>query len=99
MRKRHIFLRSILGLLAILLLLPLVLTLIYSFCSSAEIKEFMGTRNQYGKQLMEIKLSPEMFSLDSGHQHPALLFQLHSVHGGDSAGTGCGDSHAGLFIV
>lgn len=64
MRKRHIFLRSILSLLAILLLLPLVLTLIYSFCSPAEIKEFMGTRNQYGKQLMEIKLSPEMFSLD-----------------------------------
>lgn len=64
MRKRHIFLRSILGLLAILLLLPLVQTLIYSFCSPAEIKEFMGTRNQYGKQLMEIKLSPEMFSLD-----------------------------------
>lgn len=64
MRKRHIFLRSVLSLLAILLLLPLVLTLIYSFCSPAEIKEFMGTRNQYGKQLMEIKLSPEMFSLD-----------------------------------
>ena len=64
MRKRHIFLRSILSLLAILLLLPLVLTLIYSFCSPSEIKEFMGTRNQYGKQLMEIKLSPEMFSLD-----------------------------------
>lgn len=64
MRKRHIFLQSVLSLLAILLLLPLVLTLIYSFCSPAEIKEFMGTRNQYGKQLMEIKLSPEMFSLD-----------------------------------
>ena len=76
MRKRHIFLRSILGLLAILLLLPLVLTLIYSFCSPAEIKAFMGTRNQYGKQLMEIKLSPEMFSLD---QYWRVLIQDTSI--------------------
>lgn len=76
MRKRHIFLRSILGLLAILFLLPLVLTLIYSFCSPAEIKEFMGTRNQYGKQLMEIKLSPEMFSLD---QYWRVLIQDTSI--------------------
>ena len=76
MRKRHIFLRSILGLLAILFLLPLVLTLIYSFCSPAEIKEFMGTRNQYGKQLMEIKFSPEMFSLD---QYWRVLIQDTSI--------------------
>lgn len=76
MRKRHIFLRSVLGLLAILFLLPLVLTLIYSFCSPAEIKEFMGTRNQYGKQLMEIKLSPEMFSLD---QYWRVLIQDTSI--------------------
>lgn len=76
MKKRHIFLRSILGLLAILLLLPLVLTLIYSFCSPAEIKEFMGMRNQYGKQLMEIKLSPEMFSLD---QYWRVLIQDTSI--------------------
>lgn len=76
MRKRHIFLRSILSLLAILLLLPLVLTLIYSFCSPSEIKEFMGTRNQYGKQLMEIKLSPEMFSLN---QYWRVLIQDTSI--------------------
>lgn len=76
MRKRHIFLRSVLSLLAILLLLPLVLTLIYSFCSPSEIKEFMGTRNQYGKQLMEIKLSPEMFSLD---QYWRVLIQDTSI--------------------
>ena len=76
MRKRHIFLRSVLSLLTILLLLPLVLTLIYSFCSPAEIKEFMGTRNQYGKQLMEIKLSPEMFSLD---QYWRVLIQDTSI--------------------
>ena len=76
MRKRHIFLRSVLSLLAILLLLPLVLTLIYSFCSPTEIKEFMGTRNQYGKQLMEIKLSPEMFSLD---QYWRVLIQDTSI--------------------
>ena len=76
MRKRHIFLRSFLGLLALLLLLPLVLTLIYSFCSPTEIKTFMGTRNQYGAQLMEIKLSPDMFSLD---QYWRVLIQDTSI--------------------
>lgn len=76
MRKRHIFLRCILGMLAILLLLPMVLTLIYSFCSPTEIKEFMGTRNQYGKQMMAIKLSPEIFSLD---QYWRVLIQDTSI--------------------
>ena len=64
MKKRHWFLRTLLGLLAILLLLPLVLTLIYSFSSPNEIKSFMDTRNQYGQVLMEIKLFPKMFSLE-----------------------------------
>lgn len=76
MKKRYIFLRFLLGILAILLLLPLVMTLIYSFCSPAEIKTFMGTRNQYSKHLMEIKLSPEMFSLD---QYWRVLIQDISI--------------------
>lgn len=76
MRKRHLFLRSILVPLVILLLLPPVMTLIYSFCSPTEIKEFMKTRNQYGQQLMEVKLSPNMFSLD---QYWRVLIQDTSI--------------------
>lgn len=64
MKKKHTFLHSILCLLALLFLLPLILTLLYSVCSPTEIKEFMGTRNQYNGKLMEIKLSPKLFSLD-----------------------------------
>lgn len=76
MKKRHWFLRTLLGLLAILLLLPLVLTLIYSFSSPNEIKSFMDTRNQYGQVLMEIKLFPKMFSLE---QYWHVLIQDTSI--------------------
>ena len=64
MKKRHILLRLILTLLALLILLPLVLTAVYSFCAPTEIKAFMQTRNQYGTALMELKLRPNLFSLD-----------------------------------
>lgn len=76
MKKRHWFLRTLLGLLAILLLLPLVLTSIYSFSSPIEIKSFMDTRNQYGQVLMEIKLFPKMFSLE---QYWHVLIQDTSI--------------------
>lgn len=76
MRKRHIFLRSIFGILTFLILLPLVLTLIYSLCSPTEIKMFMETRNQYDKQLMELKLSPDMFSLN---QYWRVMIQETSI--------------------
>ena len=76
MKKRHWFLRTLLGLMAILLLLPLVLTLIYSFSSPNEISSFMDTRNQYGQVLMEIKLFPKMFSLE---QYWQVLIQDTSI--------------------
>lgn len=76
MRKQHVFLRGLLALLAALILLPMALTLVYSFCSPAEIKAFMGTRNQYGQALMEIKLRPDMFSLD---QYWRVLIQDPSI--------------------
>ncbi len=76
MKKRHIILRLILTLLALVILLPLVLTLIYSFCAPTEIKAFMQTRNQYGTALMELKLRPDMFSLD---QYWKVLIQDTSI--------------------
>lgn len=76
MKKQHIILRLILTLLALLILLPMVLTLIYSFCAPTEIKAFMQTRNQYGTALMELKLRPNLFSLD---QYWRVLIQDTSI--------------------
>lgn len=64
MKKKHWLLRVFLTLLALLILLPLALTLVYSFCSPAEMKAFMKTRSQYSGALMELKLRPNSFSLD-----------------------------------
>lgn len=76
MKKTHWLLRVFLTLLALLILLPLVLTLVYSFCSPAEMKAFMKTRNQYGGVLMELKLRPDSFSLD---QYWNVLIQDTSI--------------------
>lgn len=64
MKNRHWVLRLLLVILALLILLPLVLTLVYSFCSPKEIQTFMRARSSYGKSLMEIKLYPQLFSLE-----------------------------------
>lgn len=76
MKKRHVILWLILTLLALLILLPLVLTAVYSFCTPTEIKAFMQTRNQYGTALMELKLRPDLFSLD---QYWRVLIQDTSI--------------------
>ena len=63
-RARHLLSRMVLSLLALVILLPVVMTAIYSFFSSAEIKAFMGTRGSYdASAFMQIKLAPSMFSL------------------------------------
>lgn len=64
MKKRHIGIMVGLSITVILILLPIALTFSYSFFSPEEIKNFMDTRGQYGESLMEIKISPRMFSLD-----------------------------------
>ncbi|MBQ8108645.1 MAG: carbohydrate ABC transporter permease [Clostridia bacterium] len=56
--------RALLMLLAIVMLVPVAVTLLYSFFSPAEIKAFMATRGSYDAQKwIEIKLSPQLFSL------------------------------------
>ena len=63
-RERHQLSRMVLSLLALVILLPVVMTAIYSFFSPAEIKAFMGTRGSYdASAFMQIKLAPSMFSL------------------------------------
>ena len=62
--RRHIPARLLLTLLAAVVLLPVVMTALYSFFSPEEIKAFMGTRGNYDAAVfMEVKLSPNMFSL------------------------------------
>lgn len=64
LRRRHLPLRGTLSLAAVLVLLPVIMTALYSFFSPSEIKSFMNTRGSYdAAKLMEIKLSPNMFSL------------------------------------
>ncbi len=56
--------RGLLMLLALLMLIPVVVTFLYSFFSPEEIKAFMQTRGSYDDtQWMDVKLSPMMFSL------------------------------------
>ena len=63
-KRRHILIRLLLSLTAVIILLPIVITALYSFFSPDEIKAFMDTRGSYdAAQFMEIKLSPNMFSL------------------------------------
>ena len=62
--RRHIPARLLLTLLAAVVLLPVVMTALYSFFSPEEIKAFMGTCGNYDAAVfMEVKLSPNMFSL------------------------------------
>lgn len=64
LKRRHILIRLLLSLTAVIILLPITITALYSFFSPDEIKAFMDTRNSYdAAQFMEIKLSPNMFSL------------------------------------
>ena len=61
--------RALLMLLALLMLVPVAITFLYSFFSPAEIKAFMGTRGNYDANAwMAIKLSPQVFSLSQYYE-------------------------------
>ena len=64
LRKKHILSRALLTFVALIILLPVVLTALYSFFSPEEIRAFMETRGNYDASVwMEIKLAPRVFSL------------------------------------
>lgn len=55
---------ALLTLLAVVMLLPVVLTFLYSFFPTSEITAFLNSRGSYDStKWMEIKLSPQVFSL------------------------------------
>lgn len=64
MKKRHLLKIFLLTVVAVLILLPVIITFLYSFFAPDEIRSFMETRSQYGEQMMEIKLSPHKVSLE-----------------------------------
>ena len=67
--NRKLLTRALLMLLALLMLVPVVVTFLYSFFSPSEIKAFMETRGSYDPQAwMAVKLSPQVFSLSQYYE-------------------------------
>ncbi|MDO4548032.1 MAG: carbohydrate ABC transporter permease [Clostridia bacterium] len=61
---KNMAIRALLALLSIIVILPLAMTVIYSFCQPGEIKAFLDTRGSFAEGAwMEIKLAPKLFSL------------------------------------
>lgn len=62
--QKHLLSRVLLSLCAAVVLIPLVVTFLYSFFSPAEIKAYLETRGNYDKTVfMDILLSPKVASL------------------------------------
>ena len=77
LRKRHLLTRAWLGTLAIVILLPVAMTMLYSFFSPEEIRAFMDTRGNYDQDaFMQVKLAPDMFSLS---QYYTILIEDMSI--------------------
>ena len=63
-RRRHLLSRFLLMLLALAILLPVIVTALYSFFSPEEIRAFMAQRGSYDEAAwLDARLSPRMFSL------------------------------------
>ncbi len=76
-RNRQLFSRAALTILMLLIVLPMIVTVLYSFFSPSEITAFMKTRNNYVQdEWMDIKLAPKMASL---RQYYNLLIEDVSV--------------------
>ena len=77
LRKHHLLTRAWLGTLAIVILLPVAMTMLYSFFSPEEIRAFMDTRGNYDQDaFMQVKLAPDMFSLS---QYYTILIEDMSI--------------------
>ena len=75
--RGHVLTRALLLALALLMLIPVAVTFLYSFFSPSEIRAFMETRGSYDAgKWMAVKLSPQVFSLD---QYYEILIRDNSV--------------------
>ena len=69
--------RALLALLALIILLPMVQTFLYSFSSMAEIKALMQTRGNKSTDVwMDLRLSPHMISLE---QYERILIKDETI--------------------
>lgn len=76
-KRRHIGSRLLLTVLALILLIPVVVTMLYSFFPPEEIQAYMQARGSFDDSVwMDVKLSPRMFSLS---QYYELLIRDTSV--------------------
>ena len=67
--RGHLLTRALLLALALLMLIPVAVTFLYSFSSPEEIKAFMQTRGSYDDgKWMAVKLSPQIFSLNQYYE-------------------------------
>ncbi len=67
--RGHVLTRALLLALALLMLIPVAVTFLYSFSSPEEIKAFMQTRGSYDDaKWMAVKLSPQVFSLNQYYE-------------------------------
>lgn len=68
-RERHLTTRALLMVLAVVMLVPVAVTFLYSFSAPEEIKAFMNTRGSYDDaKWMAVKLSPQIFSLSQYYE-------------------------------
>lgn len=77
MERKHRGTRFALTLIAVAILMPMILTFIYSLCAPSEMVDYMGSRNNYSDdELMEVKLAPKQFSLS---QYYKILIEDEAV--------------------
>ena len=77
MERKHRGTRFALTLIAVAILMPMILTFIYSLCAPSEMVDYMGSRNNYSDdELMEVKLAPKQFSLS---QYYRILIEDEAV--------------------
>ena len=77
MERKHRGTRVALTLIAVAILMPMILTFIYSLCAPSEMVDYMGSRNNYSDdELMEVKLAPKQFSLS---QYYKILIEDEAV--------------------
>lgn len=77
MERKHRGTRFALTLIAVAILMPMILTFIYSLCAPSEMVSYMKSRNNYSDdELMEVKLAPKQFSLS---QYYKILIEDEAV--------------------
>lgn len=77
MERKHRGTRFALTLIAVAILMPMILTFIYSLCAPSEMVSFMKSRNNYSDdEFMEVKLAPKQFSLS---QYYKILIEDEAV--------------------